>query len=62
MEGHGGKPWRFSSSQEQMEGLEHCVQWVVTSGQMKGMWPWSPGLKGGVSGADDKHAATAVMW
>lgn len=61
VEGQGGKPWPASSPQEQMEGLEHCLQWVVTSGQMKGMWPWSLGLEGGVADAGDKHAATGVI-
>lgn len=62
VEGQEGNPWPASSPQEQMESLEHCLQWVVTSGQMKDMWPWSLGLTGGVADAGDKHAATGVMW
>lgn len=44
-----------------MEGLEHCLQWVVTSGQMKDIWPWSLGLTGGMTDASDKHTAIGVM-
>lgn len=62
VEGQEGNPWPASSPQEQMEGLERCLQWVVTSGQMKDTWPWSLGLAGGVADAGDKHAATGVMW
>lgn len=60
--GQGGEHWPACNPREQTEGLGHCRQWVVTPGQMRGVWPWSQRQAGVAADACDKCTAMGVMW